>query len=107
MQVIATKVGFFGGSRRRVGDEFEVPEGTKASWFIPVGETAGAKRRAAAQAEKDKSKQPQTPVALSERGRSQPQSMTDVMSKQPPAEGAGGVKTPTEPPAGGDGTDIA
>ena len=35
MKVIATKQGYF-GKLRDVGDEFEVPEGTKGSWFKPV-----------------------------------------------------------------------
>lgn len=36
MKVIATKPGFF-GKLRAAGDEFDVPEGTKAaSWFDPV-----------------------------------------------------------------------
>lgn len=35
MRVIATKPGFFDYLRQE-GDEFEVPEGTKGSWFKPV-----------------------------------------------------------------------
>jgi len=35
MKVKAVKPGFF-GKLRDPGDEFEVPEGTKASWFAPV-----------------------------------------------------------------------
>ena len=35
MRVIATKVGFF-DYLRQVGEEFEVPDGTKGSWFKPV-----------------------------------------------------------------------
>ena len=35
MKVIATKLGYF-GKLREPGDEFEVPEGTKGSWFKPV-----------------------------------------------------------------------
>lgn len=37
MKVIATKQGYF-GKLRAVGDEFEVPKGSKASWFGPVRE---------------------------------------------------------------------
>ena len=33
MKVIATKPGFHGGAMRNVGDEFEVADGAKASWF--------------------------------------------------------------------------
>ena len=35
MRVIATAVGFF-DNLRQVGDEFDVPEGAKGSWFKPV-----------------------------------------------------------------------
>ena len=38
MLVRAIADGFY-GSRRRAGDEFEVPEGTTARWFAPLGET--------------------------------------------------------------------
>lgn len=34
MKVKATQAGFFGGARIREGQEFEVPEGTKGSWFV-------------------------------------------------------------------------
>ena len=42
MKVIATKQGYF-GKLRDVGDEFEVPEGSKASWFQPVAQKASGK----------------------------------------------------------------
>jgi hypothetical protein len=35
MKVIATRLGYF-GKLREAGDVFEVPDGTKASWFQPV-----------------------------------------------------------------------
>lgn len=35
MKVIATKKGYF-GKLREPGDEFDVPEKSKASWFNPV-----------------------------------------------------------------------
>ena len=35
MKVIATKAGYF-GKLRQPGDEFDVPDGTKGSWFHPV-----------------------------------------------------------------------
>lgn len=38
MEVIATKVGFY-GRFREVGDKFEVPDGSKASWYEPVKPT--------------------------------------------------------------------
>lgn len=70
MQVRALQAGFFGG-RRRAGDVFEVPEGTKGKWFAPVGET---KAPAAAKPAK------QEPKALSQLGKNQPQSMTQVLA---------------------------
>ena len=42
MKVIATKQGYF-GKLREPGDEFEVPEGTKGSWFQPVEQKANGK----------------------------------------------------------------
>lgn len=42
MKVIATKQGYF-GKLRAAGDEFEVPEGTKSSWFQPVEQKASGK----------------------------------------------------------------
>lgn len=45
MDVIATKPGYF-GKLRAVGDKFEVPDGTKGSWFKPVSEETGEKKPA-------------------------------------------------------------
>ena len=42
MKVIATKLGYF-GKLREPGDEFEVPDGTKGSWFQPVKQKANGK----------------------------------------------------------------
>ena len=42
MKVIATKLGYF-GKLRQPGDEFEVPDGTKGSWFQPVEQKASGK----------------------------------------------------------------
>lgn len=38
MKVKAIAPGFHKG-RRRVGDEFEVADGSKASWFVAIAET--------------------------------------------------------------------
>lgn len=38
MRVVAVAMGFYAGQRRRVGSEFDVPEGLKASWFVPAAE---------------------------------------------------------------------
>lgn len=35
MEVIATKAGYH-GKLRAEGDKFTVPDGSKASWFVPV-----------------------------------------------------------------------
>lgn len=43
MKVIATKLGYL-GKLRQPGDEFEVPEGSKASWFEPVKQEAKGKK---------------------------------------------------------------
>lgn len=42
MKVKAIATGFYGGHRRRPGAEFEVPEGTKGKWFVPVEPPAPA-----------------------------------------------------------------
>jgi hypothetical protein len=42
MLVKAKAKGHF-GSLREVGDEFEVPHGTKGSWFTPVAASANEK----------------------------------------------------------------
>ena len=39
MKVIASKLGFY-GKLRQPGDEFEVQDGAKASWFEPVEKPA-------------------------------------------------------------------
>lgn len=53
MKVKALQAGFFGGSRIREGQEFEVPAGTKGSWFLAVEDFK-------APAEKPSKKQPKT-----------------------------------------------
>lgn len=35
MKVVATAKGFL-GKLRDIGEEFDAPEGLKASWFVPV-----------------------------------------------------------------------
>jgi len=46
MQVIATKPGFY-GKLRQASDKFDVPEGSKASWFGPAEVVAEAKAKKA------------------------------------------------------------
>lgn len=36
MQVRALSTGFYGGSRRREGEVFDVKDGDEAKWFEPV-----------------------------------------------------------------------
>lgn len=48
MKVIATKTGFDGKRIRNPGDEFEMPDGSKASWFVPVEAKAETKPKKAA-----------------------------------------------------------
>jgi hypothetical protein len=54
MRVIATAKGYFGGLREP-GDEFEVPDGAKGSWFAPVAaedaKPAGKAKRKSAEPE--------------------------------------------------------
>lgn len=47
MKVVATKTGYH-GKIRQPGDEFDVPDKSKASWFEPVG---GKKVRSKGEAE--------------------------------------------------------
>lgn len=44
MKVIATKPGYF-GKLRQPGDDFEVPDGAKGSWFEPVEKPEGKKAK--------------------------------------------------------------
>lgn len=42
MKVQAIKPGFYGGDLKSPGDIFEVPDGSKAMWFVPAsGPEAG------------------------------------------------------------------
>lgn len=45
MKVIASKQGYF-GKLREPGDTFDVPDGSKASWFAPVDAAAKNAKRA-------------------------------------------------------------
>ena len=48
MLVIATKPGFF-GKLRAADDKFEVPDGTKASWFVAADKVKPKAQKAAEQ----------------------------------------------------------
>ena len=45
MRVVATHLGFYDGSLREPGTEFEVPGSFEASWVVPAGSPAGAAAR--------------------------------------------------------------
>ena len=62
MRVIATQPGFFAGSLREPGAEFEVPDSFKASWAVPLESPA-------AEAAKPKPAAKAKPRALSELAR--------------------------------------
>jgi predicted NUDIX family NTP pyrophosphohydrolase len=47
MRVIATNVGYDNIKLREPGEEFEMPDGAKGSWFVPVGEVKKAKPKQA------------------------------------------------------------
>lgn len=66
MKVIALKDGFYAGSLRQRGEQFDVADGAKASWFAPV-ESQAAKADAKAKAkEESKAKAKDEPKALSQ-----------------------------------------
>lgn len=50
MKVIATARGFDNVATREVGEEFDMPKGSKGSWFAPVAKQAEAKAEAEAKA---------------------------------------------------------
>jgi hypothetical protein len=63
MKVKALKPGFFGGSLRDVGQEFDVPNGTKGTWFVAVEDfkaPAKAKAKAAPSTLSEMAKEPAT-----------------------------------------------
>lgn len=70
MKVRALRDGFHGGFRHRAGSEFEVSEGTKASWFVAVGEASKVAKPAVKTA-----KEPKT---LSEAGKDTAKTFNEV-----------------------------
>lgn len=74
MKVIALNVGFHNGSRIRKGEEFEVADGEKASWFAPV-ETVATKP-----AKAGKGGRPE-PKALSEVGKDESKTFVEAHAK--------------------------
>lgn len=45
MKVIATQTGFYDGSLREPGTEFEVPDSLQIHWAVPVGSPHGEAAR--------------------------------------------------------------
>lgn len=72
MKIVAIKPAFYNGRRVRVGDELDIPTGTKGSWFAPTGS-------AEAKASKEKPAKAE-PKALSELGGESAKKFTDVLA---------------------------
>ena len=73
MKIVAIKPAFYNGRRVRVGDELDIPQGVKGSWFVRT-ESIEAKA-AKPQSVKD------VPKALSELGGAKAKSFIDVNGK--------------------------
>jgi hypothetical protein len=73
MKIVAIKPAFYNGRRVRIGDELDIPQGSKGSWFAPVASTE-------AKAAKVKPSAKQEPKALSEMGKGDAKSFTDVQN---------------------------
>lgn len=72
MKIVAIKPAFYNGRRVRVGDELDIPQGTKGSWFAPV---------ASAEAKTAKEKPAKAePKALSELGNDSAKKFNDVLA---------------------------
>lgn len=52
MRVVAIKEGYDNIKLREVGEEFEMPEGAKGKWFVPVGDFKKLKDAKRAEAKK-------------------------------------------------------
>ena len=55
MKVIALKQGYF-GKLIEAGEEFDVPDGEKATWFVPIAQAEHAKPEGEAKPAKSKAK---------------------------------------------------
>lgn len=75
MKIVAIKPAFYNGRRVRVGDELDIPQGVKGSWFAAT-ETLEAKT---AKDSKEKPAKPE-PKALSELGKAEAKKFTDVLA---------------------------
>jgi hypothetical protein len=76
-EVRALETGFYDGMRRRAGEVFEVEDGVKAKWFVPVGSEADVK------ASKAKTKAPAAgPKTLAEAAGTKGKSQTELLKEQ-------------------------
>lgn len=73
MKIVAIKPAFYNGRRVRVGDELDIPQGMKGSWFAA---TATIEAKAA----KEKPAKPE-PKALSQLGSDKAKSFIDINAK--------------------------
>lgn len=76
MKVRALQMGFFNGRRVRKGTVIEVPEGTTALWLAPVASPAA--KAVEVEVDKVKGSGKSKPVALSEVGKGEVKSFTQV-----------------------------
>lgn len=74
MEVVAVKEGFYGGIRRRVGVRFDVPEGSKSKWFVPVAEYVPAASR----------REDQSPLTMHQASRRQSTGFVELMRQGKP-----------------------
>ena len=72
MKIVAIKPAFYNGRRVRVGQEFDIPQGSKGSWFAPVASDEA--KKATAKPSKD------VPKALSELGNAEAKKFNDVLA---------------------------
>jgi hypothetical protein len=64
MKVKALQAGFFAGSLHDEGQEFEVPSGTKGSWFVAVEEFKAPAKAPAKAAPKTLSEMAKAPTDI-------------------------------------------
>lgn len=93
MKVTVIAKAFYAGSLRKPGQELDVPDDFKASWFVASGTSK-------AQAAKPKPPSAPEPVALSQMGKGAPKTFNEVHAGDPPAPAASPEPEPApEPPA--------
>lgn len=75
MKVTAIKPAFFNGARVHAGDVIDVPEGLKASWFVPADSVKAAKPAAKTAAKA-------APQALSQAGKDEAKTFVQAHSEK-------------------------